>query len=82
MNQLWGGTLKKYALAVLGGLLLGSAYVVVGQPARSVAQLSPMHHPGAVQPLNVAGSEPPKMPGRDIASKYGNGGSPTRFWAI
>ena len=82
MNQLWGGTMKNYALAVLGGLLLGSAYVVVEQPARSAAQSSPMHRPGAMQSLNVVGSEAPKMPGRSIASKYGNGGSPTRFWAI
>lgn len=74
--------MKKYALAVLGGLLLGSAYVVVEQPARSAAQLSPMQHAGAMHSLNVAGSETPKMPGRGIASKFGNGGSPIRFWAI
>lgn len=74
--------MKNYALAVLGGLLLGSVYVAVEQPARSVAQLLPMHRPGAVQSLNVTGSEAPKMPGRSIASKYGNGGSPIRFWAI
>ena len=74
--------MKNYALAVLGGLLLGSAYVVAEQPARSAAQSSPMHRPGAMHSLNVAGSEAPKMPGRGIASKYGNGGGPTRFWAI
>lgn len=74
--------MKNYALAVLGGLLLGSAYVVVEQPAQSAAQLLPMHHKGAMHSLTVSGSEAPKMPARGIASKYGNGGSPTRFWAI
>ena len=82
MNQLWGGTMKNYALAVLGGLLLGSAYVVVEQPARSAAQLPPMHRTGAIHSLNVAGSEAPKLPGRGIASKFGSGSSPIRFWAI
>ncbi len=74
--------MRNYALAVLGGLLLGGAYAVAEQPAQAHMQSLPMHRSVAVKPLNVAGSGAPKTAGKGVASKFGNGSGPIRFWAI
>ena len=74
--------MKNYAFAVLGGLLLGGAYAAAEQPAQAHMQSSPMHRAGAMKPLNVTSGGAPKTAGKGIASKFGNGSGPIRFWAI
>ncbi|MDB5977224.1 MAG: hypothetical protein JWR07_3984 [Nevskia sp.] len=76
------GTKKNYALAVLGGLLMGSAYVMAAPAPRAQGQLLAARPSVAARALSVAGNGIPGIVGRGAAGKLLNDGDRVRVWTI
>lgn len=76
------GTKKNYAFAVLGGLLMGSAYAMSTPSTHTYGQMLAARPSAATKALSVAGTGIPGIVSREAAGKLPDEGARVRIWTI
>lgn len=76
------GTRNNYAFAVLGGLLMGSAYAMSTPSTHAHGQVSAARPSAAAKTLSVAGTGIPGIVSRGAAGKRLDESDRGRVWTI